>query len=108
MTEPKNKRPANGTTFRKGNPGGPGRPAGVPNKLTTAAKTAIELAAEGLGGAARLQAWAQSDPLNERAFWTQIYTKLLPLQVTGEDGKPLVPQALTFVFQQAPDSENKT
>jgi len=80
----------------------------VPNKLTQAAKSAIEIAAEGLGGSARLQEWAREDPLNERAFWTQIYTKLLPLQVTGEDGKPLVPAALTFVFQQSPESDNRT
>lgn len=88
--------------------GSPGRPKGVPNKTTTAAKVAIELAAEGLGGTPRLIAWAQSDPLNERAFWTQIYTKLLPLQVTGGEGQPLIPDSLTFVFQQQADSENKT
>jgi hypothetical protein len=98
---------ANSGTFKKGD-GRTRKPKGTPNKLTTAAKTAIELAAEGLGGATRLQVWAQSDPANERAFWTLIYPKLLPLQVTGEDGKPLVPQALTFVFRQAPDSENRT
>ena len=104
---PKNKRHGNGnrTSFRPGHHGGPGRPKGVPNKTTVAAKTAIELAAAGLGGAGRLQAWAQTDPLNERAFWTLIYPKLLPLQVTGEDGKALIPAALTFVFAQAPDSD---
>lgn len=68
---------------------GPGRPPGSRNKVTVAAKEAIELAAKGLGGADRLQAWAKEDPLNERAFWTQIYPKLLPLQVTGEGGKPI-------------------
>lgn len=85
-----------------------GRPAGVPNKLTTAAKEAIEMAAEGLGGAARLQAWAQENEGNERAFWTVIYTKLLPLQVTGSQGKDLIPQSIAFVFQQQPESENRT
>ncbi len=69
----------------KGTPG-PGRKKGVPNRHTTAAKDAIALAAEGLGGTDRLIAWAQSDPLNERAFWSSIYPKLLPLQVTGEGG----------------------
>lgn len=67
----------------KGTPG-PGRPKGVPNKATTAAKDAIARAAEGLGGTARLIAWAQEDPLNERAFWSSIYPKLLPIQMTGE------------------------
>lgn len=85
-----------------------GRRPGVPNKLTTAAKTAIELAAQGLGGADRLQAWAKEDPANERAFWTQIYPKLLPLQVTGEDGQALIPTVVTAIFRQAPDSENRT
>lgn len=58
---------------------GPGRPPGALNKTTRAAKEAIELAAEGLGGAERLQAWAQEDPQNERVFWGTIYPKLLPL-----------------------------
>jgi hypothetical protein len=68
---------------------GPGRPPGSRNKTTVAAKEAIALAAEGLGGTDRLIAWAQEDPLNERAFWSSIYPKLLPLQVTGGDGGPL-------------------
>lgn len=66
----------------KGTPG-PGRKKGIPNKHTTLAKEAIALAAEGLGGTARLVAWAKEDPLNERAFWATIYPKLLPLQLTG-------------------------
>lgn len=68
---------------------GKGRPKGVPNKTTTLAKEAIACAAEGLGGTARLIEWAQEDPANERVFWGQIYTKLLPLQVTGEGGGPI-------------------
>lgn len=80
-----------------GNPGlrfggaGPGRPKGVPNKITTAAKDAIAQAAEKLGGTNRLVEWAQEDPANERAFWSSIYPKLLPLQVNGAgpDGEHL-------------------
>lgn len=68
---------------------GKGRPKGSGNKTTKTAKEAIALAAEGLGGTKRLIAWAKSDPLNERAFWSSIYTKLLPLQVTGEGGGPI-------------------
>lgn len=75
--------------FKKGQKPGPGRPKGVPNKTTQTAKEAIALAAEGLGGTERLIAWAQEDPLNERAFWSSIYPKLLPLQVAGEDGGPV-------------------
>lgn len=77
------------TEFKKGQKRGPGRPKGAPNKTTVAAKEAIALAAQGLGGTERLIAWAQEDPLNERAFWSSIYPKLLPLQVTGEGGGPL-------------------
>lgn len=66
-----------------------GRKKGVPNKLTASVKEAIEAAAQGLGGASRLEAWAREAPENEKAFWTTIYPKLLPLQVTGKDGGPL-------------------
>lgn len=66
-----------------------GRKKGTPNKMTAKAKGAIEQAAETLGGAERLAAWAKEDPANERVFWSQIYTKLLPLQVKGEDDKPI-------------------
>lgn len=69
---------------------GPGRPPGSPNKIGKAAKDAIAEAAEQLGGANRLVQWARLDPLNERAFWTTIYPKLIPVQVTGEGGGPLV------------------
>lgn len=74
-------------------PVSPGRPKGVPNKTTQTAKDAIAAAAEALGGAARLTAWAQEDPSNERVFWGTIYPKLLPLQVTGEGGGPVIIQA---------------
>ena len=40
-------------------------------------------------------AWAKSDPANERAFWSTIYPKLLPLQLTGEGGGPI--EAVTKV-----------
>lgn len=62
---------------------GPGRPKGVPNKITTAAKDAIAQAAERLGGVDRLVEWVQEDTANERVFWGTIYPKLLPLQVNG-------------------------
>ncbi len=65
---------------------GPGRPKGGMNKTTAIAKDAIAKAAEALGGADRLVAWAQEDPKNESAFWVTIYPKLLPLQLTGEGG----------------------
>jgi hypothetical protein len=69
-----------------------GRQKGTPNKLTMAAREAIEQAAETLGGAERLAQWAKEKPVNERAFWTTIYPKLLPLQLTGKDDAPLIPE----------------
>jgi hypothetical protein len=69
---------------------GPGRKKGVPNKTTQVAKDAIAAAAEALGGADRLAKWAKEDPANERAFWATIYPKLLPLQVSGEGGGPVL------------------
>lgn len=73
--------PIKTTKFGKGNKG---KPKGAIHKTTRLAKEAIALAAEGLGGTDRLIDWAREDPLNERAFWTSIYTKLLPLQVKAE------------------------
>lgn len=71
---------------------GGGRPKGSPNKTTAAAKAVIEQAAEGLGGADRLLAWAQEAPDNEKAFWATIYPKLLPLrhEGPGENGEHTV------------------
>lgn len=73
---------------------GPGRKKGIPNRTTIKVKEAIELAADALGGHERLAEWAKEDPANERVFWGQIYPKLLPLQVTGENGGPIVLQWL--------------
>tara|TARA_R110002110_G_scaffold37601_5_gene124045 strand:- start:1565 stop:1855 length:291 start_codon:yes stop_codon:yes gene_type:complete len=68
---------------------GRGRPKGSVNKTTASAKEAIAEAAEMLGGVNRLAKWAKEDPLNERAFWSTIYPKLLPLQVAGDPNNPL-------------------
>jgi len=76
------------TAFKKGEKR-PKQGKRSPAKTTLAAKEAIQMAADGLGGAKRLIEWAKEDPLNERAFWTSVYPKLLPLQVSGEGGGPL-------------------
>ncbi len=87
---------------KKAFPGGagPGRPKGLQNKLTTSVKDAIASAADALGGSTRLVEWAKEDPLNERAFWTSIYPKLLPLQVTGDGGGPLQVHIVRFAPQK--------
>ena len=68
---------------------GPGRPKGSRNKVTGVAKDIIAEAADRLGGVERLVAWAKEDAQNERAYWAQIFPKLLPLQVAGENGQAL-------------------
>lgn len=87
------------TKAKKVMPVSPGRPKGVPNKTTQAAKDAIAMAADKLGGVDRLVSWAQEDPLNERAFWASIYPKLLPLQINGAgaDGEHLAHVKVEFV-----------
>jgi len=56
----------------------------VPTKLTTGAKKVIAQVAANIGGVARMAEWVHKSPENEKAFWTNIYTKLLPLQVAGD------------------------
>lgn len=83
MTTPS---PKNTGQFGKGNPG---KPKGAKNKLTIAAKDAIAAVAEGLGGVDRMIDWVKEDPLNERAFWSTIYPKLIPVTLAGDDDNPL-------------------
>jgi hypothetical protein len=68
---------------------GAGRPKGSPNKLGKAAKDAIAAAAEELGGHERLVAWAKEAPENERAFWVQVYPKLIPVSLSGDPENPV-------------------
>lgn len=80
---------ANIIVKKKPRKAGQGRPKGALNKTTRSVKEAIEYAAQGLGGADRLIAWAKEDAANERAFWSSIYPKLLPLTVAGDVNNPL-------------------
>jgi hypothetical protein len=66
-----------------------GRTKGTPNRTTAAAKDAIQMVANDLGGPARMLEWVKEDPFNERVFWKDIYPKLLPLQINGagEEGE---------------------
>ena len=80
---------------------GKGRPKGSKNKTTTLAKAAIATAAEKLGGTDRLVAWAQEAPENERAFWTTIYPKLLPLQGPGDNGEHLIAHQISLIGRKA-------
>lgn len=77
MTKPKSNR----TSFRPGKKKTGGRRAGVANKMTVAVKDAIAIAADRIGGVNRLVRWIKQSQKNERLFWTQMYTRLLPLQI---------------------------
>lgn len=66
-----------------------GRQKGALNKTTMAAKEAIAIAAEMLGGVDRLVEWAKEDPQNEKAFWSSVYPKLLPLTLSGDENNPI-------------------
>ena len=66
-----------------------GRKKGVPNKLTTGAKEVIAQVAENIDGVARMTKWVRESPENEKAFWVNIYTKLLPLQLAGDKDNPI-------------------
>lgn len=68
---------------------GRGRPKGSRNKVSAEAKDVIAAAAEGLGGLERMIEWAKSAPENEKAFWSSIYPKLLPLTVSGDSDNPI-------------------
>jgi hypothetical protein len=66
-----------------------GRKRGVPNKLTIGAKEVIAQVAANIGGVARMTKWVGESPENEKAFWVNIYTKLLPLQLAGDKDNPI-------------------
>lgn len=75
--------------FKKGQSGNPrGRKKGAVNKTTAIVKAGIARAYEGIGGDKAFQKWAKANP---GEFYTKVLTKLVPHEVTGEDGAPLQP-----------------
>ena len=65
---------------------GPGRPKGIPNKITLSVREAIERAFDNLGGASYLEHVGRSDP---RTFCA-LLSKLLPTKLANADGSPLL------------------
>jgi len=72
-----------GRPFKKGQPKSAGRKKGSQNVHTRMVRWVIGEVARQIGGVDRLTAWVKEEPQNEFAFWTQIYPRLLPLQVQG-------------------------
>ncbi len=62
-----------------------GRQKGVPNKLSGNVKENIVAVFTRLGGTAAMAEWAED---NKTEFY-RLYAKLLPMQVTGQDGEAL-------------------
>jgi hypothetical protein len=56
-----------------------GRQKGTPNKATVAVKEALQAAFDGLGGASRLQTWAED---NQTEFY-KLWVKMLPQDVNA-------------------------
>lgn len=73
-------------TRRKPPRAGLGRPNGSKNKLSADVKKMILTALDGAGGAKYLQRQADENP----AAFMGLVGKVLPMQVTGEDGKGVV------------------
>lgn len=74
-----------GKKQRSGNPNpkpGPGRPKGSQNKVSGLAKDNIAKVFEELNGIDGMVSWALQ---NQTEFY-KMYSKLLPIQVTGENG----------------------
>ena len=76
---------------RRGN-AGKGRPKGARNKTTIAAKQALEMAFQGIGGVESLQEWAEEN----RTEFYKLWGKLVPAQtnVTGSEGGPITVQVV--------------
>lgn len=78
-----------------------GRRKGTPNKTTALLKDAVLKAATDAGGGdmaeyLRVQAVANPGP------FMALLGKVLPLQVTGANGGPLLPPTITFVLDEDP------
>ena len=85
--------------------GGPGRPRGSVNKVPAQLKDMILQALDKAGGVDYLVRQSEKTP---QAF-IGLVGKVLPLQVTGKDGEPLLGAAsVTFVIHQQPGATNKT
>jgi hypothetical protein len=75
------------TRGNKNIPPGPGRPKGLPNKVTADIKGMILTALSNAGGASYLEERA-NDPKTAAAF-LGLVGKVLPMTIAGDDANPL-------------------
>jgi hypothetical protein len=79
----------------KGYPKTGGRQPGSQNKFTVAARTALALAFEGIGGVPALTAWARKN----RSDFYKLYARLIPTEVNGQITVTEKPPAVQAVDQ---------
>ena len=84
------------TSFRKGDGRQHGRPPGTEAALTAECKDMIATCFEQVGGLPGLVKWVQKSDKN-RAFYTRMYIRLMPVNVTVRDHKNVVYESLAEV-----------
>jgi hypothetical protein len=76
---------------RRRPPGGSRK--GSPNKLSASVREGIQRAYDELGGANALLAWARENPT---VFYTQLWAKLLPMEINAQGGTELIVRVVRF------------
>lgn len=84
----------NTTTFKKGCKGGPGRPKGLPNKITRNIREAFAFAFEEMGGAEKLAEWGRKNP---DKFYP-IYGRMAPIDMNHSGSMTLNHAGLDQLF----------
>jgi hypothetical protein len=90
-----------GNAIGKGKPG-PGRTKGVPNKTTALLKDAILRAAELAGDDEGMVGYLEKQARDNPGPFMSLLGKVLPMQVTGEDGGPLTVVLKQFTLGRDP------
>ena len=77
---------ANAGLFKKGKKAGPGRPKGVPNKITQSVKEVVKQAFDELQGDkdANLAAWGKANPSDFYRIAAKLIPNTVEAEVTGE------------------------
>jgi hypothetical protein len=82
------------TTFKKGDGRKKGRPQGVQDALDRECKEMINDCFHKVGGLDGLVKWAQKSDEHLTAFYTRMYIRLLPINVTVKANKDAVYETL--------------
>jgi hypothetical protein len=83
---------------------GPGRPKGSPNKLPASVKEAILKAGEAAGGDDGLVGYLRKQAIENPGPFLSLLGKVLPLQVGGEGGGPIVLK-MRWMRDDEPDTD---